>query len=704
MKTIRLILLITILFSSFSAYSQITYFWNGGNSGSFLDVTNWLPEGLPVNTDTIVFDNGIPLTVDNVPTALFLGGFAILPSGSDVPTTVHFNFDVGALNINTNGFLIDEACSLNYSDAVDIHAIEYLVFNQASLNIPNGGLFLNSTCISNILFQNTINAIQVNNQGIFNLNNGELILDCIFDNVGLGTLNLNAGTLIVNKELYCDINAFITGGPNANLIISSSATHIDPINEIQLGTFDYNAYHAVQMSGDMIIENYLHMGDGELIIDANILSLNGDFVCEGGLIGGTVNSDINIGSGGNTGDVLNLAFNETDGRNKLKSLIVNREFEIIDINSNLDIFENLTLAAGKIKINNNLFLYSTSNVSVVDTDSYIITGGSGTVTRSLIGGTNFLFPIGTELYYAPISIVPDAADDFIVRVTDSVYIQGYTGQTTVDPRIVHLTWNIETVTDAGPYSPTFSWNYAAQGTDFIQSDAYLSNFDIIQNKWVETAVGTSNVATAGSLSVTDLNVQGLFAVSSILNNPPAASDQTFSILEHSPNGTEVGKLLVSDPDPGQLLTINIVNGPDPDPFDLLDDHTVVVKDSEFLEYSINPFFEYDLEVCDNGMSVLCTPFHVIINLVEDGNDSLIIANYLSPNHDNFNDTWKISGLDLANIDVFIYNNSGNLVYESRGYRNDWDGTSNGIRLPAGVYYYIIRTADFEERGTITLVR
>ena len=43
-----------------------------------------------------------------------------------------------------------------------------------------------------------------------------------------------------------------------------------------------------------------------------------------------------------------------------------------------------------------------------------------------------------------------------------------------------------------------------------------------------------------------------------------------------------------------------------------------------------------------------------------------------------NDTFVIDCIEAyPNNTLEIYNRWGNIVYETRGYNNDWDGTSNG---------------------------
>lgn len=71
--------------------------------------------------------------------------------------------------------------------------------------------------------------------------------------------------------------------------------------------------------------------------------------------------------------------------------------------------------------------------------------------------------------------------------------------------------------------------------------------------------------------------------------------------------------------------------------------------------------------------------------------STLIPNAISPNGDLRNDVWKLEFLDLLYPDarVEIYNEWGQLVFESDGYDFPWDGKYNGEFVPDGTYYYII---------------
>ncbi|WOD42566.1 gliding motility-associated C-terminal domain-containing protein [Hwangdonia lutea] len=80
---------------------------------------------------------------------------------------------------------------------------------------------------------------------------------------------------------------------------------------------------------------------------------------------------------------------------------------------------------------------------------------------------------------------------------------------------------------------------------------------------------------------------------------------------------------------------------------------------------------------------------------------LMVFNEFSPNGDNVNDTFVINCIEnYPNNKLEIYNRWGNIVYEKRGYKNDWRGVSNGRavysqsdKLPVGTYYYVLNLGD-----------
>lgn len=63
----------------------------------------------------------------------------------------------------------------------------------------------------------------------------------------------------------------------------------------------------------------------------------------------------------------------------------------------------------------------------------------------------------------------------------------------------------------------------------------------------------------------------------------------------------------------------------------------------------------------------------------------------TPNGDGINDLWKVyeSYNCLSNVKANVFNRYGTKVYESKDYRNNWDGRYNGKSIPDGTYYAVI---------------
>ena len=68
---------------------------------------------------------------------------------------------------------------------------------------------------------------------------------------------------------------------------------------------------------------------------------------------------------------------------------------------------------------------------------------------------------------------------------------------------------------------------------------------------------------------------------------------------------------------------------------------------------------------------------------------VVLPTGFTPNEDGYNDLYEIRGLDNNENKFSVYNRRGNLVYEKKNYRNNWDGRSNSNQiLPDGTYYAI----------------
>ena len=82
-------------------------------------------------------------------------------------------------------------------------------------------------------------------------------------------------------------------------------------------------------------------------------------------------------------------------------------------------------------------------------------------------------------------------------------------------------------------------------------------------------------------------------------------------------------------------------------------------------------------------------------------DYVNVPNGFTPDGDGNNDLFVIPGVtETSSASLTIYNRYGNLVYQSKAYNNDWDGTSseNGMELPDGTYFYVLEMPNTSARS------
>lgn len=83
-----------------------------------------------------------------------------------------------------------------------------------------------------------------------------------------------------------------------------------------------------------------------------------------------------------------------------------------------------------------------------------------------------------------------------------------------------------------------------------------------------------------------------------------------------------------------------------------------------------------------------------------------IPNVFTPNGDGINDVFKInlSGENLTNFNVSIYDRWGILVFASSSINNKWDGrTTSGLKVESGTYFYVLDLNSVEYKGHVTVL-
>jgi gliding motility-associated-like protein len=125
--------------------------------------------------------------------------------------------------------------------------------------------------------------------------------------------------------------------------------------------------------------------------------------------------------------------------------------------------------------------------------------------------------------------------------------------------------------------------------------------------------------------------------------------------------------------------------------------------------ALNPFVypdqttTYTISATQNG----CTQFDYVTVYID---DPLVIPTTFSPNGDDINDTWVIGGVEeFPNCFVQIFDRWGQELFQATSYNDKkaWDGTYKEGEAAEGVYFYIVKLRDSQNRefrGSITLIR
>jgi G8 domain len=124
---------------------------------------------------------------------------------------------------------------------------------------------------------------------------------------------------------------------------------------------------------------------------------------------------------------------------------------------NLNVVDSLQFSNGKINIgNHNLILESAAAVTGANNNGYVVTNGTGRLTRKGVSNTETLFPVGTTTTYDPASITnAGTTDDFSVHVASN--LDAFSPMPT---KYIQRQWNISEAT-AGGSDVTLSLTCAA---------------------------------------------------------------------------------------------------------------------------------------------------------------------------------------------------------------------------------------------------
>lgn len=101
----------------------------------------------------------------------------------------------------------------------------------------------------------------------------------------------------------------------------------------------------------------------------------------------------------------------------------------------------------------------------------------------------------------------------------------------------------------------------------------------------------------------------------------------------------------------------------------------------------------------------CWQFDTIfIKVIECGinvNDYIFIPNAFSPNNDGINDVFRVHGKYIKDLEMFIYNRWGELVFYSENPTDGWNGTYQNEIVQEGLYTVVLKIKSIHQSTDIT---
>jgi len=222
----------------------------------------------------------------------------------------------------------------------------------------------------------------------------------------------------------------------------------------------------------------------------------------------------------------------------------------------------------------------------------------------------------------------------------------------------------------------------------------FSDFEITfsYNLEVEVSDGLNTDIAEITINFSDIN-----------DEIPVMADTIFRISEFASIGDVLGVLEATDADADSELTFTFSSDSDDGTFSITEYGEVAL--AEFLDFEQFESYTITVEIFDGVNTGTGT---LTIEVIDFDESTFKAYNTFSPNNDGINDFWEIEANEaFRNCDFTVYNNTGQIVFESHGYNDNWDGKFNGEDLPIGVYFYHIKSPECPECkfvGTISLIR
>jgi len=307
--------------------------------------------------------------------------------------------------------------------------------------------------------------------GVLDITNGSLIVSL--------KVNIENGRIKAPKGLYA-----ITG---YDVTYTGHVVTGDELNSNMLMRVYMNTPDTVKLSSDFTLADTMLVSSGVLdlngktvsLIHQNVLNTDGIIIFNGGSVMSSPLTNITLSA--NSSIKGNLKF--VAGADTLNNLIINTTNRpALQLGSNLVVNGILNLAAGFVKSGEHNFIVThADSILGGSASSYVITDGRGMLSIPVAPNHKVTYPIGTEIYYAPLNVTDTTgtvSNVISARVTDTVYSDGYLGTRLSDTRpLVNATWFINSAVATGiNYNLDMMWSNGMEVNSFNRAHAYISHY------------------------------------------------------------------------------------------------------------------------------------------------------------------------------------------------------------------------------------
>jgi len=336
---------------------------------------------------------------------------------------------------------------------------------------------------------------------------------------------------------------------------------------------------------------------------------------------------------------------------------------------------------------------------------------AGTVTKvEFFKGTTKLGESLTSPYRFVWNNIPTGSHSITAKATNSLNAEAtssavnITVNTATGPPVVNITSPIASSTFLAGSSISFAVSvtdpngtisrveFFNRGTKLGEdlSSPYTFTWDnVVEGIYVITAMATDNLGITGSDEV-----------EIFVNTPNSAptADAGEDINIQLPVNSLIVEGRATDTD--GVITKYVwtqLDGPDEPSF----------TQDTFGQLNLGALIEgtyvFELTVTDNGDAT--GKDQVTINVLPSLLSLAQIPRYFTPNNDGVNDVWEWPRIELyQNSELKVFNRFGDVVYEAKSYKNDWNGMRDGKPLQPDAYYYVIKLSNTDLKGAVRIVR